>query len=168
MTHANGVGYNVASPQVATVIVYVKIDSPQMDQYKLDFFSSIGGQTHVRCSCTGFPLIISGTYRKDKRKCMQSTCVWEERLICSNNACTSRICRKCFEGFPISSITTINPPLGEDSGSAGNDNLKSDNGFDDDRWHDVVRKTRSLLTIPVNITSVKVPMMLTKIIGMMI
>jgi hypothetical protein len=30
------------------------------------------------------------------------------------------------------------------------------------------RKTRSLLTIPVNITSVKVPMMLTKIIGMMI
>ena len=88
MTHANGVGYNVACPQVATVIVYVKIDSPQMDQYKLDFFSSIGGQTHVRCSCTGFPLIISGAYRKDKRKCMQSTCVWEERLICSNNACT--------------------------------------------------------------------------------
>ena len=38
MTHANGVGYNVACPQVATVIVYVKIDSPQMDQYKLDFF----------------------------------------------------------------------------------------------------------------------------------
>jgi hypothetical protein len=31
-----------------------------------------------------------------------------------------------------------------------------------------VRKTRSLLTIPVNITSVKVPMMPTKIMGMMI
>ena len=60
---------------------------------------------------------------------MQSTCVWEERLICSNNACTSRICRKCFEGFPISSITTINPPLGEDSGSAGNDNLKAAEKF---------------------------------------
>jgi len=43
MTHANGVGYNVACPEVATVIVYVKIDSPPMDQYKLDFFSSIGG-----------------------------------------------------------------------------------------------------------------------------
>jgi len=26
MTHANGVGYNVACPQVATVVVYVKID----------------------------------------------------------------------------------------------------------------------------------------------
>jgi hypothetical protein len=89
---------------------------------------------HVRCSCTGFPFIISGTYRKDKRKCMQSTCVGEERLICSNNACTTCICRKCFEGFSIYSVTTINPLLGEDSGSAGNDNLdtKSDNGFDDD------------------------------------
>jgi hypothetical protein len=31
-----------------------------------------------------------------------------------------------------------------------------------------VRKTRSLLTIPVNITLVKVPMMPPKIIGMMI
>jgi hypothetical protein len=69
---------------------------------------------------------------------MQSTCVEEERLICSNNACTTRICRKCFEGFSISSVTTINPLLGEDSGSAGNDNLdtKSDNEFDDDQWHD--------------------------------
>ena len=134
MTQANCIGYNIACPQVATVVVYVKIDRPQMDQYKLDFFSSIGGQTHVRCSCTGFPLIILGTYRKDKRKCRQLTCVWEERLVCSNNACTSCVYRKCFEGFPISSVTTINPPLGEDSGSAGNDNLdtKSDNGFDDD------------------------------------
>jgi hypothetical protein len=38
MTYADGVGYNIACPQVATVVVYVKIDSPQMDQYKLDFF----------------------------------------------------------------------------------------------------------------------------------
>ena len=69
---------------------------------------------------------------------MQSTCVGEERLICSNNACTTCICRKCFEGFSISSVTTINPLLGEDSGSASNDNLdtESDNGFDDDQWHD--------------------------------
>ena len=96
---------------------------------------------------------------------MQSTCVWEERLICSNNACTSRI-------FPISSITTINPPLGEDSGSAGNDNLntESDNGCDDDQWHDDERgeEDKVSMMIPVNITSVKVPMMLTKIIGMVI
>jgi hypothetical protein len=79
-----------------------------------------------------------GTYRKDKRKCMQSTCVGEERLICSNNVCTTCTCRKCFEGFSISSVTTINPLLGEDSGSAGNDNsdTESDNRFDDDRWHD--------------------------------
>jgi hypothetical protein len=65
---------------------------------------------------------------------MQSTCVGEERLICSNNACTTCKCRKCFEGFTISSVTTINPPLGEDSGSAGSVNLdtKSDNEFDDD------------------------------------
>ncbi len=119
------------------MVVYVKIDSPQMDQYKLDFFSSIGGQTHVWCSCTGFPLIKLGTYWKDKRKCMQLTCVGRG-LICSNNACTSCICRKCFEGFPISSVATINPLLGEVSGSAGDDNsdTKSDNGFDDDQWHD--------------------------------
>ncbi len=47
--------------------------------------------------------------------------------------------QKVFEGFPISSITTINPPLGEDSGSAGNDdnlNTESDNVCDDDQWHD--------------------------------
>ena len=69
---------------------------------------------------------------------MQSTCVREKRLICSNIVCKSRICRKCFKGFPISSVTTINPPLVEDSGAAGNENLdtESDNGFDDDRWHD--------------------------------
>ncbi len=48
------------------------------------------------------------------------------------------MCRKCFEGFPISSVTTINPPLGEDSGSAGNDSSDTESGnrFDDDRWHD--------------------------------
>ncbi len=38
MTHANSVGYNITCPQVATMVVYVKIDSPQMAQYKLDFF----------------------------------------------------------------------------------------------------------------------------------
>jgi hypothetical protein len=38
MTHADGVSYNMACPQVATIIIYVKIDRPQMDQYKLDFF----------------------------------------------------------------------------------------------------------------------------------
>jgi hypothetical protein len=47
-------------------------------------------------------------------------------------------------------------------------NLITDLMMIDGMMMNEARKTRSLLTIPVNITSVKVPMMLTKIIGMMI
>ena len=47
-------------------------------------------------------------------------------------------------------------------------NLITDLMMIDGMMMNEVRKTRSLLTIPVNITLVKVPMMPTKIIGMMI
>ncbi len=106
----------IAGTVYALLTVYVKVQDSQTSLYKLDFFHSLGGQTHVFCSCNTFFPTISGRLRKDKRLCMQAGCTGKERLVCSNNFCNTRICRQCFDGLPMTTATTFSPvPEAEES-----------------------------------------------------
>jgi hypothetical protein len=99
---------------------------------------------------------------------MQLTCVGEERLTCSNNACKTRICRKCQ--FPASpqSIHRWEKIQAQLVMKIWILNLITDLMMIDGMMMDEVMMTRFLPTILVNITSVKILMMPMKIIGMMI
>ncbi len=109
MTHHSADDIRIAGTVYALLTVYVRVQDSQTSRYKLDFFHSLGGQTHVFCSCNTFPLIISGRLRKDKRLCMQAGCTGKERFVCSNNSCNTRICRQCFDGLPMTVATTFSP-----------------------------------------------------------
>ena len=109
MTHHSADDIRIAGTVYALLTVYVRVQDSQTSRYKLDFFHSLGGQTHVFCSCNTFPLIISGRLRKDKRLCMQAGCTGKERFVCSNNSCNTRICRQCFDGLPMRVATTLSP-----------------------------------------------------------
>ncbi len=117
MMHHSVVDISIAGTVYALLTVYVKVQDSQMSQYKLDFFRSLGGQTHAFCSCNTFPLIISGKIRKDKRLCMQAGCTGKERLVCSNNSCNTRICRQCFDGLSMTTATTFSPVSGANESS---------------------------------------------------
>ena len=109
MTHHSADDIRIAGTVYALLTVYVRVQDSQTSRYKLDFFHSLGGQTHVFCSCNTFPLIISRRLRKDKRLCMQAGCTGKERFVCSNNCCNTRICRQCFDGLPMTVATTLSP-----------------------------------------------------------
>ncbi len=109
MTHHSVDDIRIAGTVYALLTVYVKVQDSQTRRYKLDFFHSLGGQTHAFCSCNTFSLIISGRLQNDKRLCMQAGCTGKERLVCSNNSCNTRICRQCFDGLPMTTATTFSP-----------------------------------------------------------
>jgi hypothetical protein len=60
MMHHSVGDISIAGTVYALLTFYVKIQDSQTRRYKLDFFRSLGGQTHAFCSCNTFPLIISG------------------------------------------------------------------------------------------------------------
>ena len=117
MTHHGADDIRIAGTVYALLTVYVKVQDSQTSQYKLDFFLSLGGQTHVFCSCNTFPLRISGRLQKDKRLCMQAGCTGKERIICSNNSCNLRICRQYFDGLSMTTATTFSPMSGANESS---------------------------------------------------
>ncbi len=117
MTHHSVDDISIAGTVNALLTVYVKVQDSQASQYKLDFFHSLGGQTHAFCSCNTFPLITSGRIQKDKRLCMQAGCTGKERLICSNNFCNTCICRQCFDGLSMTKATTLSPMSGANESS---------------------------------------------------
>ena len=49
MTHHSVGGISVAGTVYALLTVYVKVQDSQTSRYKLDFFRSLGGQTHAFC-----------------------------------------------------------------------------------------------------------------------
>ncbi len=118
VTHHSVGDISIAGTVCALLTVYVKVQDSQTRRYKLDFFHLLGGQTHAFCSCNTFPLIISGRIQKDKWLCMQAGCTGNERLICSNNSCNTRIwCRQCFDGLSMTTATTFSPMSGANESS---------------------------------------------------
>ena len=95
------------------VSIFVKIDNGEIDKWRLKFFESMGGKTHVKCQCCDFPLIPSNKVKVDKDKCnvkksiqgndneIQTLpmCTKKESFVCSNVNCQMRVCNKCYKTF---------------------------------------------------------------------
>ena len=79
------------------VTLYVKSTVKQVEDYKLELHRSLGGQCKIFCSCSNSPLIITGTRRSEKRKCMLDGCDNWEKYICSQCFCQTRLCKHCFD-----------------------------------------------------------------------
>jgi len=93
------------------ITVYVKAQNPfDLPNYKLNFFRSIGGETHVICDCNQFPLIVSGRSQKNKMKCMKVGCTKKEYYCCSSIFCMTRLCKDCYNEHDKATITCIQAP----------------------------------------------------------
>ena len=79
------------------VTLYVTTNVKQVEDYKLELHRSLGGQCKIFCSCSNSPLIITGTRRSEKRKCMLDGCDKYEKYICSQSFCQTRLCKDHFD-----------------------------------------------------------------------
>ena len=107
------------------VSVYVlRKDDVCVDYWRSKFFESMGGRSHVRCQCCQFPLIPTNRHPADKLKCnlkhylneggvwhqTQHDCRRNETYVCSNVGCDLRVCNKCYNSFPVATVSTVIPP----------------------------------------------------------
>jgi len=81
------------------VVVYVRLEEVEVENYKLDLHRSVGGQCTVFCNCNGRqnPLIVSGMMDQERRKCMSQSCKKCENYMCPVKDCKTRLCFKCLE-----------------------------------------------------------------------
>ena len=105
------------------VSIYVKTGNEEIDKWRLKFFESMGGKSHVKCNCCNFPLIPSNKGKEGKRQCClkhffqgdnsivktSPRCSRKESFVCSNINCNMIICRKCYKQFPENNTTIVIP-----------------------------------------------------------
>ena len=84
----------------------------------------MGGKSHVCCQCCDFPLISSHRSPSNKLLCngrhfidsngrhqqSQNICQRKESYICSNVSCNLRLCKMCYDSFPVDRKTILKPP----------------------------------------------------------
>ena len=90
-------------------MVYVKVEAFNVDKFRLDILRTMGGKTHVQCTCNNFPLLVQ-PHQKDKairKKCVK--CNRFEYVACCNNECRLRLCKTCFDKYPTHFTTFLNP-----------------------------------------------------------
>ena len=86
------------------VVVYVRLEELEVENYKLDLHRSVGGQCSVFCNCNGSenPLIISGMMDQERRNCISQSCKKRENYMCPIKNCKTRLCFKCLETRSVS------------------------------------------------------------------
>lgn len=89
------------------VMMFVRDQNFDAEDHNDKFLASLGGQTHVRCGCSNFPLIASYRSRQDRKRCTQ--CHRPEKYICSDLQCTVRLCHECHKSCPKDEVTIIEP-----------------------------------------------------------
>ena len=90
-------------------MVYVKVEALNVDKWRLDILRTMGGKTHVQCTCNNFPLLIQ-PHQKDKeirKKCVK--CQRPEYVACCNEECRLRLCKNCFDEYPTHFTTFLDP-----------------------------------------------------------
>ena len=116
------------------VSIYVRTDNKEIDKWRLKFFESMGGKSHVKCNCCNFPLIPSNKGKEGKRQCClkhffqgdnsivktSPRCSRKESFVCSNINCNMRICRKCYKLFPENNTTIVIPEYNDQDTSDKN------------------------------------------------
>ena len=93
-----------------SVLVFVRTNDFQVDDWKLKFHESLGGQTHVLCQCSNFPLIPTHMRKDKKRACMKCG-KSNESFVCCNLKCNVRLCKKCYDSYPVDDISIVEPPI---------------------------------------------------------
>lgn len=111
------------------VSVYVRLVGLEEEKYRLKFFRTVGGQSHVYCKCNSFPLILTN-YRMKLKRCCIICGRGVELFRCCNFKCRTRICKKCYDNLPINRTTTLDPPT--ETGESSNDRFVSDEDVSDD------------------------------------
>ena len=89
------------------VLVYVKEETLDADQWKLKILESLGGKTHVQCACNNFPLIPTNAQKGEKGQCYR--CCRFESFVCCHQNCHLKVCRNCYNSFPLDRVTIISP-----------------------------------------------------------
>ena len=100
------------------VVVYVRVGTDDVDEFKMDIHRSIGGQVAVFCPCSGKcnPLVVTGRRKEDLRVCMNCGCQRPEKYTCSRVGCATRICLSCFDTHATAGTDRVYldpPPSGE-------------------------------------------------------
>ena len=106
---------NLSSKATFYVVVFVRQEEIEVEDYKLDLHRSIGGQCTVFCNCNGRrnPLIVSGMMDQDRRKCMSVSCNKNENYMCPVKDCKTRLCFKCLESKSASQKPHVIAPTSE-------------------------------------------------------
>ena len=105
------------------ISIYTRIDNEEIDKWRIKFFETMGGKSHITCQCYQFPLIPSSKIKFEKSQCnlkryiqdnnseIQTTlaCTRKESFVCSNVNCNLRVCNKCYKSFPEDKMTMIIP-----------------------------------------------------------
>ena len=149
----NDAQYNESDPPYfyQHVLVYIKTTTPDVDQWRLQMFKSLGGKIFVQCQCNQFPLIPTNIRPEKKEKCFKLGCRRKEYYVCTNLDCPVRLCKTHYNTYPTNTFTTIDPDEcslrqgqnvdGSDDAGEGGDNEgdgehcdESDSDSNDEDW----------------------------------
>ena len=134
------------------VSVYVRagVDNTE-GQWETKFFQSMGGKPHVRCQCRQYPLLPSKKPKDNKLKCNarcfvradgthvernHGSCPRIESYVCSNPECNIRICKRCYDRFPLDGVSTIIPSSNQQDENDNDQMTNTSNEEDDLSEHD--------------------------------
>ena len=121
------------------VVVYVKCLEVNVEEYRMDMHSSLGGQCCLFCLCDNSkkePFLPTNLRRKDRTLCSVEGCNRKEAYTCQHD--NLRVCTKCFKQLTNNgrvehsfSVEQMNNNVSEnvDSGDNGG-------GDDDDDYYD--------------------------------
>ena len=96
-------------PGFGYTLVYVKVDSANVEEIRNEFLTYLGGQRHVKCQQHQLCLVTS---MNKKNKCR---CGKHEYYRCPNSLCSSCICKTCFDALNVLNTSYVNNNDGESS-----------------------------------------------------
>lgn len=88
------------------MFVYSRDKTFEVDKYKLRILQTMGGEAHIMCRCSNFPLIPSPVAPSAKRKCIKCHDRKEWKVCCSMK-CSIRLCKSCYESYSDKEVTFL-------------------------------------------------------------
>ena len=84
------------------VIVFGKVEEPNIDKFRLEILRSLGDKVHVQCNCSNFPLVPTNKLCDQKQRC--NRCHRFESFVCCNSNCSLRLCNTYYDTYPTHQI----------------------------------------------------------------
>ena len=96
-------------PGFGYTLVYVKVESTDIEEIRNEFLTYLGGQRHVKCQQHQLCLVTS---MNKKNKCQ---CGKHEYYRCPYSLCSSCICKTCFDALNVLNTSYVNNNDGQSS-----------------------------------------------------